>query len=92
MMIIINSVSIYPNKVEACQSFKIAVRVSDLTWNNIKETYLTWESVKDHYVTWQAVKEDNAAQTNWNDIKEYDNWSNVRESFYDGFNLKDNIK
>ena len=91
-MIIINSVSIYPNRVDAGQSFKIAVRVSDLSWNNIQETYSTWEAVKEHYATWQAVKEDNAAQISWNDIRALTDWSAVQGTYYEWFNLKDNIK
>ena len=91
-MIVINSVSIYPNTVRAGQNFKVVARVSDLSWEALKNTYSNWNSIKDRYPTWQAIMEDNPYQTSWDSIKPYENWGRVKTTYFDWFNVKDNTK
>jgi hypothetical protein len=71
---------------------KIAVRVSDLSWDTLCTTYSTWERIAKSYPTWQAVKEGNAAQTSWQTIYAQTDWEAVRQGYYDWFNVKDNVK
>lgn len=91
-MIMINSISVYPNVVSVGETFKIAVRVSDLSWDNLKNTYSSWGVIADRYQTWQAVMEDNPSQTSWAELKSYNNWDEVKLTYYDWFNVKDNTK
>lgn len=91
-MIQINSVSVYPDVVSVGQTFKIAVRVSDLSWDNLKNTYGTWGTIMNRYTTWQALMEDNPNQTAWNDLVQYENWQEIKATYYDWFNVKDNTK
>ncbi len=85
MTIRIQSVLVSPLIATTGQAVFIAVRVSERSWQTIKDQYNDWDHVMTAYTNWNqaraeggwsALSEDYAS---WNDVKNgFSNWNEVK--------------